>query len=121
MTSSSTTTALSLADDSVLEFTSGVSSSQTVTFDDTTDTLDLTSPGTFLGTLKGFADGDAIDLLNQTATSLSYSGGVLDVFDGGTQIAALHFSGSYSSSSFVLASDNHGGTLILDPLTGHKA
>ncbi len=115
LTSSSTVTSIALGDDAILSFTSGVSSTQSVTFDDPTDTLDLSSPGTFLGVLHGFADGDAIDLVNQTATSLSYSGGVLDVFNGGAQIAALSFSGSYSTSSFELASDNNGGTLILDP------
>ena len=93
-----------------------VSSSQTVKFEDASDYLALTSPGSFAGLISGFADGDTIDLVNQAATSLSYSSGVLDVFNGMTEIAALSFSGSYSPSSFILSSDGRGGNEILDPL-----
>jgi hypothetical protein len=48
-------------------------------------------------------------------TRLSYSSGALSVFDASTLVAALTFSGSYSSASFSAVSDGHGGTDILDP------
>jgi len=85
-----------------------------------TGLLDLQKPLSFLGTIGGFGFGssdDQIDLLNTIATAVSYhgnasgSGGVLDVMNG-TTVAKLHFAGFYSTASFSLSSDGHGGTLI---------
>ena len=113
LTSGSTTTSLRLQGGVTLEFDAAVSSSQTVLFQDATDILNLGTPSSFGGTIAGLANGDAIDLLNQTATSLSFSAGVLTVMNGGSQVAALHMSGAYTSASFTLAVDNHGGSMIL--------
>jgi hypothetical protein len=43
------------------------------------------------------------------------SGGVLTVSDG-VHTADIALLGQYAASSFVTASDGHGGTLITDPL-----
>jgi hypothetical protein len=50
--------------------------------------------------------------LSTPATSASFSSGVLTVLDGSTAVVHLNFNGSYSTSSFSLVSDLHGGTLI---------
>jgi hypothetical protein len=53
-------------------------------------------------------------------TTLGYSrnidntGGTLTVSDG-THATSLALLGQYMSSSFALASDGHGGTLVTDP------
>ena len=114
LTSASATTSLTMQNGAALEFNAAVSSSQTVTFQDPTGTLYLGSGATggFDGTIGGFVAGDEIDLIQQSATSLSYSGGMLDVFNGSTQIAALHLTGSYSTSSFTLAGDGNFGVKI---------
>ncbi|MDQ2801132.1 MAG: hypothetical protein M3Y41_00010 [Pseudomonadota bacterium] len=82
--------------------------------------LALAAPGGFAGTIAGFGGADTIDLINIGATGLSYSpsdsnGGVLTVLRNAGTLATLHFQGSYAASSFKLASDGHGGTLIEDP------
>ena len=77
-----------------------------------TGNLALHTPGTFAGHISDFKGSDLIDLVRTAATSESFSGGVLTVLDGSTTVANLHFNGSYSTSSFSLASDLHGGTLI---------
>jgi hypothetical protein len=77
-----------------------------------TGKLALHSPGTFASHISGFGVNDLIDLVSTAATSERFSGGVLTVLDGSTAVAHLNFNGSYSTSSFSLASDSHGGTLI---------
>jgi hypothetical protein len=47
--------------------------------------------------------------LSTPAISARFSSGVLTVLDGSTAVAHLNFKGSYSTSSFGLASDLHGG------------
>ena len=42
------------------------------------------------------------------------SGGVLTVTDG-THTAHIHLAGDYTASTFVAASDGHGGTIVTDP------
>ena len=113
LTSSTSTGLITISNGATLEFGAGVDSSHGVDFADATDKLELGSAGSFDGDIKGFADGDIIDLLNQAATSLTYSSNTLDVLNGGTQVAALHFTGSYSQSSFTLVGDGHGGSAIL--------
>jgi hypothetical protein len=85
-------------------------------------TLVLDSSASFTGHISGFAgDGpivnsDAIDLkdVNFTTAKEAYAGGTLNVTDG-VHTANLHFDGSYELSNFVLSSDGHGGTLVIDP------
>ena len=44
----------------------------------------------------------------------AYAGGTLTVTDD-VHTANLHFNGDYVLDNFVLASDDHGGTLVIDP------
>ena len=92
-----------------------------VAFTGTTGTLWLDQPSTFTGKVSGFGAQNTIDLPDiafGAHTTLGYSpnsnatGGTLSIGDGvhSAQIALL---GSYMASSFVLGSDNHGGTMIL--------
>jgi hypothetical protein len=115
----STAKTFTLADSAELTFNAAVASAQTVDFEDATDYLALGVVSSFSGLIKGFADGDTIDLVNTTATKFTFASGVMDLFDGATKIGALSFSGSYTASSFTLATDSRGGTEILDPPTSH--
>ena len=113
LTASSATTSLTLQNGGVLAFHAGVSSSQTVTFQDASDTLQLFSPGSFNGAVQNFVAGDVIDLMGQAATSVGYASGVLSVFNGASQIASFHLTGgAYTAASFNVVSDNSGGTLL---------
>lgn len=106
----------------ILEF--GGASDANVTFLDATGTLQLDhaldGASRFSGTVAGFAPGaDAIDLgaINAANAQLSFmengdnGAGTLTVSDGHhtTNIVLL---GNYLASSFVTASDGHGGTLV---------
>ena len=71
-----------------------------------------TSTTSFAGTFSGFAGSDQIDLINSTATTLSYASGVLTVDNGSTVVAKLHFTGNYTNSDFSIGSDSHGGSVI---------
>ena len=100
--------------------TFGSAFANTVSFLSDTGTLKLDDPSSFLGTVAGLHGQDAIDLADigfGVGSTLGYSanadksGGTLSVGDGAhtVNIALL---GSYMASSFVAASDGHGGTLI---------
>jgi hypothetical protein len=90
----------------------GAGSGQTVDFFAGTGLLDLASPIDFKAIIDGFGASDKIDLLKTPETSFAFSDGVLTVMDGGKTGASLHFGGSYTASSFALASDAHGGIFI---------
>jgi hypothetical protein len=81
-----------------------------------TGTLGLEHAGTFAGHISGFGGFDLIDLVSTIANGESYSGtssgGVLTLTDNGTAIAGLNMIGSFTTSSFSLGSDGHGGTLV---------
>jgi hypothetical protein len=98
-----------------VDVTRGADKGQTVDFVGA-GTLALDTPSTFGGHIKGFAGSDLINLTSTAATSESYSGtssgGVLTVFDGLNPVAHLNMVGSYSTSSFSLSSNGHGGELI---------
>ncbi len=64
------------------------------------------------GTLSGFGSHDTIDLQNVVATSLSFAGGTLTVKNGSTIVASLKLAGTYTTASFALNSDGHGGSAI---------
>jgi hypothetical protein len=92
-----------------------------VTFAGPNSVLWLDRPATFTAKVSGFGAQDAIDLPSiafGSQTTLGYSpnrnstGGTLSVSDG-THSAALALLGNYIASSFVLESDNHGGTLVV--------
>ncbi len=68
----------------------------------------------FANTIAGFAGQDTIDL-----RGFAFGAGTTDIFAGGTLTlsngggsTSLSFSGPYAASSFALASDQHGGTVI---------
>ena len=89
-----------------------------------TGTLVLDNSVSFTGQITGFAgDGtvlnsDSIDLkdINFATATDTYAAGVLSVSDG-VDVANIRFSGSYELGNFVLSSDGHGGTLVVDPPT----
>jgi hypothetical protein len=91
----------------------GAGSGTTVDFLTNNGLLDLRVPIDFGGTIKGFVNGDGIDLLKTLATSVSFRVSVLTVRNGSATVAELHFAGSYTTASFHLSSDSHGGTLII--------
>ena len=83
-------------------------------------TLKLDASSGFAGTVAGFGGQDQIDLADiafSQGTLLGYAGnagnsaGTLSVADG-THAANIALLGSYMASSFAMASDGHGGTLI---------
>ena len=86
-------------------------------------TLRLDASSQFNGTVAGLALGNSLDLADIAfggSTTLGYtpngsnSGGTLNATDG-SHIANIALLGQYMASSFVTASDGHGGTLITDP------
>ena len=92
----------------------------TVSFLSDTGTLKLENSSSFAGTVAGLCGQDAIDFAdigfgaNSTlgyAANSDHSGGTLSVGDG-THMANIALLGSYMASTFVAASDGHGGTLI---------
>jgi hypothetical protein len=92
----------------------------TVSFLSDTGTLKLENSSSFTGTVAGLTGQDAIDLadvgfgVNSTlgySANADHSGGTLSVGDG-THMASIALLGSYMASTFVAASDGHGGTLI---------
>ncbi len=74
-------------------------------------------------TISGFRGGDKIDIgymafganttLVYTANN-SNTGGTLTVDDGNGDITNIALIGQYTTASFALASDGHGGTMITD-------
>jgi hypothetical protein len=95
-----------------LSLLAGAGAGQTVDFLAGTGLVDLSTPLAFAGTIAGFGGSDVIDLIKTAETSFSYSGNVLTVINGTTEVAALKFAGTYQQSDFALSSDGSGGTLI---------
>ena len=88
-----------------------------------TGTLNLHDSQSFAGTVAGLALGNYLDLADiayVASKTPSYApnggntGGTLSVTDG-THAANIALLGQYMASSFVTASDGHGGTMITDP------
>jgi hypothetical protein len=101
----------------------GSSFTQNVTFTGTSGILDLANSQGYGGTITGFSHsgGTQIDLRDigfVSAGQATFSGtsasGVLTVTDG-THMAKINLFGNYLASTFVAASDGHGGTLVHDP------
>jgi hypothetical protein len=94
-----------------------------------TGTLTLSDSQAFAGTVAGLALGNDLDLADiafGANMTLGYSpnanntGGTLSVSASG-HTANIALLGNYLASSFVTASDGHGGTLITDPPTNQLA
>ena len=92
-----------------------------VAFSGTTGTLWLDQPSTFTGKVSGFGAQNGIDLPGIAfgpQTTLGYSpnsnntGGTLSL-TAGANSAHIALLGSYMASSFVMESDNHGGTMVV--------
>ena len=97
-----------------LKFAASVDSTQTVGFlSGLGGTLSLGDAEAFGGNISGFASHDIIDLLGQSISGLTFSGGVLTASISGGGTEALALTGSYATSSFTFGSDGHGGTNIL--------
>lgn len=82
--------------------------------------LQLDHSTAFIGEIAGFGGADTIDLRDVifgSGTTLGYkanssnAGGTLVVSDG-THTSALALLGQYTATSFAVASDGHGGTII---------
>ncbi|MGI8839602.1 MAG: beta strand repeat-containing protein [Caulobacteraceae bacterium] len=96
---------------------------QGVKFSGPTGVLELAQSQSYSGAIAGFSKtgGTSLDLADiafgggTTATySGTRSGGVLTVTDG-THTAHINLTGDYRHSTFVAASDGHGGIIIHDP------
>jgi hypothetical protein len=91
-----------------------------------TGVLQLAHAQTYTGTISGFSTtgANALDLgdiayaKGTTLASFSgtASGGTLTITDG-THAAKIKLSGNYTTSTFTLSSDGHGGTIVVDPVT----
>ena len=88
-----------------------------------TGVLELADSQAYAGTITGFSKTgatslDLADIAFGTGTKASYSGttasGVLTVTDG-THTAKFKLAGNYTTSTFSVSSDGHGGTTVLDP------
>ena len=97
-------------------------SADEVTFASITGQLQLDHSQSFAGTVAGFGNQDQIDLRDiafSANTTLGYStngvngGGTMTASDG-VDVAKIAVLGQYAASSFVMASDGHGGTLITE-------
>ncbi len=89
-----------------------------------TGTLELAHSLTYAGAISGFSKTGTnfLDLADiafiSGTTKATFSGtttsGVLTVTDG-THTSKITLTGNYTTSTFVVATDGHGGTLIHDP------
>jgi hypothetical protein len=83
--------------------------------------LKLDAASSYTGAVSGLTPTDTLDLAslafgaNMTVGySGTASGGTLTVGNG-TQSANIALLGNYLASTFVLSSDGHGGTFVVDP------
>jgi hypothetical protein len=104
----------------------GSTFSENVDFTGTTGELELAKSQSYAGAITGFATagGTSLDLLDiaySGSATATYSGtstsGVLTV-KSGSETATIKLDGDYLSSRFVLSSDGHGGTTVVDPAKG---
>ncbi len=96
---------------------------EAVTFKGTTGVLELAQSQGYTANVSGFSKsrGTSLDLADIAfvgAGEATYSGtktsGVLTVTDG-THTAHINLVGNYLKSTFIAASDGHGGTIVHDP------
>ncbi|MEO7027269.1 MAG: hypothetical protein ABI056_06915, partial [Caulobacteraceae bacterium] len=95
---------------------------QNVAFTGATGELELAKSQSYSATIAGFSKsgGESLDLADigfvgagEATFKGSKSGGVLTVTDG-SHTAHINLTGDYTGSTFVAASDGHGGTLVVD-------
>ncbi len=88
-----------------------------------TGVLELSKSTAYAGTVSGFSTTgktflDLVDVVFSGSTKATFSGttasGTLTVTDG-AHTAKIKLAGDYTKSSFILATDGHGGTLVHDP------
>jgi hypothetical protein len=112
---------IALSDGGLAKFGGYVSSSQTLSFlDGSTNTADISTPGSFSAFIEGFSESNILDFAGITNVTGSYTagtgGGVLTLTEevNGSAVteAQLHFIGSYTLSSFFIGNDASGGTLV---------
>jgi Cellulase (glycosyl hydrolase family 5)/Tryptophan-rich Synechocystis species C-terminal domain len=102
--------------------------SSSVTFEGSTGTLVLDHSSMFTGEVSNFtgngnlSGSDQLDLRDiafGTGTTETFNGnatgGTLTVEDSQGHTASIHLLGNYTSSTFTLSSDGHGGTVVVDP------
>ncbi len=99
-----------------LDFAAAVTGGATLSFLHAGGTLEVDTTGSFGATIAGFMAGDTIDAravgFVDGTTSAGFSAGTLTLSDG-THSAAFSLTGSYTDASFSIASDGHGGTVVL--------
>ncbi len=102
----------------------GSAASNAIVFAGSSGTLRLDDPASFAGTVAGMTGSDAIDFGNigfGTVQTPDFTGsafdGTLTVTDG-VHTDHVTLLGDYRGSSFVTATDGHGGTLVVDPPRG---
>ncbi len=101
------------------DFAGSVGAAQRIAFADNTATVALETPSGFSATIDGFATGDTIDLPHVGASIATWQQGTgkLVIANGTTTFAALSLTGDFAQRSFIVSSDNTGGTAItLSPL-----
>jgi hypothetical protein len=107
-----------------LDFTSTFN--ENVTFSGATGILEMAQSRQYTGSITGFSKSggtllDLVDIAFVGAGEATFKGdatsGVLKVTDG-VHTARITLIGDYTTSSFVAASDGHGGTVIHDPTPG---
>ncbi len=105
------TGAFTLATGGIAEFAAGVASTDNVVFSDTSNAilrLGLGYAPSFKGAIQGFTGGNTIDLAGITATSATWSNGVLTVAGSGygmTGPITLALAGNYAGAIFHIAND----------------
>jgi hypothetical protein len=115
---------ITIANGATLEL--NTADSGAVMFAGATGALQLDQFAGFTGSIAGFGAQDQLDLRdlvydpNTTTASFSENAGgtagTLTVTNGGATATLLLF-GDYSTASFTVAGDGHGGTLLVDPPT----
>ncbi|MEO8927332.1 MAG: hypothetical protein ABI306_09230 [Caulobacteraceae bacterium] len=86
---------------------------QSVVFADAAGTLKLSSAAKFAATLSGAVIGDKIDLLGTPATAATVNANdQLVITDNGAKVATIQLAGDYANTTFNVARDGAGGSLI---------
>jgi len=102
---------------------------ESVTFTAAGGELELARSQTYTGTITGFSKTGATlldlgDIAFGAATKATYGGtttsGTLTVTDG-THTSKIKLAGNYTTSTWTLSSDGHGGTKIVDPTAPAKS
>src|SRR5262249_39911801 len=99
----------------------GGASAQGVLFTGTTGTLVLDNSVAYAGQISGLTGSDAIDLVDvsygaaRTVTFLGNASAATLTVSVGSHLASIPLVGNYLSSTWHLASDGSGGTVVFDP------